>query len=600
MHKRPPSLQALRAHAVARTLRPASSVADAVSALRFVQLDPIRAPARAADLILRQRVDGYRAGDLDRAYPTMPLAEDFIHVYGVLPASTLSLLHPRRVARRHVELEHPRLSARVLAHVERHGETHPRDLASLGTARTVNGWGGASTATTRVLEALHHHGRLRVARRVNGIKLYDVARPLGPPVPAAERAHALLAMLIHLYAPLPESTFRHLAYMVTDSSLSPTMRVRTVERLRKGSDVMRIDVADTAWLLPAGEPLRDDVDDRVRLLAPFDPIVWDRRRFATFWNWEYRLEAYTPPRKRKFGYYALPLLVARRRRRLGQRGRAGRRPAHRGSLCARDAAYRDLPARTRRRDRTVARVCRRHARRRAHWGRMMRVGNSTLFLTATAIWGSTWLAIKFQLGSRRAAGVGRLSLRAGERAPGALVRGDRRIAALSAPRARVPGAVRRHVVRLQLCRRLPGRAIRGVGPRCRRVLDDRVHESGRDAHFAFGTPLDVRASWSRRRWACVGVALLFVPEIDAARHGGSAAAGIAFGLGATVIATIGNLVAVRNHNAGLPTFPATAWGMGYGALSRRRCPRRCSGCAGPSSRLRRTSPRCSISRSSAA
>ena len=46
----------------------------------------------------------------------------------------------------------------------------------------------------------------------------------------------------------------------------------------------------------------------MRLLAPFDPVVWDRRRFELLWGWEYRLEAYTPPAKRKFGYYALPLL----------------------------------------------------------------------------------------------------------------------------------------------------------------------------------------------------------------------------------------------------------------------------------------------------
>jgi uncharacterized protein YcaQ len=44
------------------------------------------------------------------------------------------------------------------------------------------------------------------------------------------------------------------------------------------------------------------------LLAPFDPLVWDRRRFELFWGWDYRFEAYTPPSKRRFGYYALPLL----------------------------------------------------------------------------------------------------------------------------------------------------------------------------------------------------------------------------------------------------------------------------------------------------
>ena len=46
----------------------------------------------------------------------------------------------------------------------------------------------------------------------------------------------------------------------------------------------------------------------VRLLAPFDPVVWDRARFEIFWGWSYRFEAYTPAAKRKLGYYALPLL----------------------------------------------------------------------------------------------------------------------------------------------------------------------------------------------------------------------------------------------------------------------------------------------------
>ena len=46
----------------------------------------------------------------------------------------------------------------------------------------------------------------------------------------------------------------------------------------------------------------------MRLLAPFDPVVWDRRRFEMFWGWAYRFEAYTPAAKRQLGYYALPLL----------------------------------------------------------------------------------------------------------------------------------------------------------------------------------------------------------------------------------------------------------------------------------------------------
>ena len=69
----------------------------------------------------------------------------------------------------------------------------------------------------------------------------------------------------------------------------------------------RIDAAE--WYWPAVESIDNDVAlDSVRLLAPFDPLVWDRRRFEIFWGWPYRFEAYTPVKKRSFGYYALPLL----------------------------------------------------------------------------------------------------------------------------------------------------------------------------------------------------------------------------------------------------------------------------------------------------
>ena len=96
--------------------------------------------------------------------------------------------------------------------------------------------------------------------------------------------------------------------MVTESSLPPKLRATTFDALLAGAEVVRLTVDGEPWLLLADEPLRDDAGARVRLLAPFDPVVWDRRRFAAFWGWEYRLEAYTPPAKRKLGYYALPLL----------------------------------------------------------------------------------------------------------------------------------------------------------------------------------------------------------------------------------------------------------------------------------------------------
>ena len=61
----------------------------------FVQADPIRAPARAQDLILRHRVKNYRAGDLERRYRELGIEEDFFINYGFVTREVQALMHPQ-------------------------------------------------------------------------------------------------------------------------------------------------------------------------------------------------------------------------------------------------------------------------------------------------------------------------------------------------------------------------------------------------------------------------------------------------------------------------------------------------------------------------
>ena len=303
-------LPTLRAYTVARTLFTPTDLNTAIQTLGFVQIDPIRAPARAQDLILRQRVADYRIGDLGKRFADLPLAEDFLHVYGVLPTISLRLLHPRR--RDHmwrVEREHPKLARKIIDHVGHNGPTHPRDLTrALGTTRVINGWGGSSAATTRMLEALHYRGVLRVLRRDDGIKIYGLAPPFESVLPLAARADALLRMLVRLYAPLPMPSLRQMAVMVGQDSLPEAARVRAITRLLKADWLARGVVDGVEYIWPADETISGEPRARVTLLAPFDPLVWDRRRFEHLWQWDYRFEAYTPAAKRRYGYYALPLL----------------------------------------------------------------------------------------------------------------------------------------------------------------------------------------------------------------------------------------------------------------------------------------------------
>src|SRR5690349_4205800 len=73
----PITLDDLRRFAVARSLFKPTTLRRALDRMGFVQADPIRAPARAQDLTLRHRVKDYRAGDLERLYPTLDVEEDF-------------------------------------------------------------------------------------------------------------------------------------------------------------------------------------------------------------------------------------------------------------------------------------------------------------------------------------------------------------------------------------------------------------------------------------------------------------------------------------------------------------------------------------------
>jgi uncharacterized protein YcaQ len=81
-----------------------------------------------------------------------------------------------------------------------------------------------------------------------------------------------------------------------------------VSKLLHSGELMSADVEGWRYLWPAGKLQRKGREDTVRFLAPFDPLVWDRRRFEHLWGWAYRFEAYTPAAQRKLGYYAMPLL----------------------------------------------------------------------------------------------------------------------------------------------------------------------------------------------------------------------------------------------------------------------------------------------------
>jgi uncharacterized protein len=308
-----PSIEQLRAFSVNRSLWTPTTLPKALARMGFVQADPIRAPARAQDLILRHRVKGYTAGDLERSYAKLDVEEDCFVNYGFLASQHMALMHPRAFEGvLKIEKEAPELLNQVFEFVREAGPTHPKMLEThFGKLSVGNYWGGSSQATTRVLDGLHYRGHLRVARRDNGIKVYEIARldhVLAAPMSPMDQARGLVNLILNIYAPLPVKSLNQLVNLLGYGAPHLKLEARKTVKHMVEHDLERAVIDGVPFVWPAGEKINLDVPDHLRLLAPFDPVVWDRLRFELLHGWEYRFEAYTPAPKRKMGYYALPML----------------------------------------------------------------------------------------------------------------------------------------------------------------------------------------------------------------------------------------------------------------------------------------------------
>ncbi|HMD27403.1 MAG TPA: crosslink repair DNA glycosylase YcaQ family protein, partial [Steroidobacteraceae bacterium] len=196
---------------------------------------------------------------------------------------------------------------------------HPREVdAHFSHGRVTNWFGGFTKVSTQMLNTLHYRGLLRVARRDSGTRVYAACEPFlapgaaaaAPDFTPASRMDALVDVIVRKYAPLPASSLGSLVNRL-QYGVPQWAKERAPALARAKLRLGHARIEGIEWYFPLDErpqSRRWRLDENVRLLTPFDPVAWDRRRFEIFWGWTYRFEAYTPAPKRRMGYYALPLL----------------------------------------------------------------------------------------------------------------------------------------------------------------------------------------------------------------------------------------------------------------------------------------------------
>jgi hypothetical protein len=300
-----------------------------VDKLGFVQIDSIRVVERAQHLILAARLDGYRPSHLRRLLERdRRLFEHWTHDAAAIPTRFFPHWQHRFAAHR-VKIERnawwrarlgPDAAAACAAARERirnEGPLQSRDFESPPRGRDAAWWGWKPQKAA--LEYLWHTGELAITRRESFQKVYDLTErvlPAAAALPAPSPSEHLDWACRTALERLGVATASEIAAFWRAVE-APVVREWCASQARAGSLVaVCIASADgsrpvEAWApadwrgrLRRASELRPDL----RLLAPFDPIVRDRRRTLRLFGFDYRFEGFVPAPRRRFGYYVLPIL----------------------------------------------------------------------------------------------------------------------------------------------------------------------------------------------------------------------------------------------------------------------------------------------------
>ncbi|MCB0831565.1 MAG: YcaQ family DNA glycosylase [Solirubrobacterales bacterium] len=295
-----------------------------IDRIGLLQIDSVNVLARAHLLPLYSRLGPYDVGLLEKASSKRPrrLVEYWAHEASFVPPETHRLLRWRmdradREAWRTVRAaaDQPELLEDVVAEVERSGPVTAGQVAAAVDPDHIpdkSNWGWNWPPVKSALEYLFWSGRITSAGRTGQFeRLYDLPERV---IPGHVHEAAAPSQDEAIEGLLEISARAHgvgTARCLRDYFRLPARESKeALERLAADGRLIEAEVegfSAPAWLHPeARRPRR--VNARA-LLAPFDPLIFERRRLEELFDFHYRIEIYTPKAKRRHGYYVLPLLL---------------------------------------------------------------------------------------------------------------------------------------------------------------------------------------------------------------------------------------------------------------------------------------------------
>ncbi|MFZ6658253.1 winged helix-turn-helix domain-containing protein [Undibacterium sp. TJN19] len=298
-------------------------VLDCIKNMSALQIDTISVVARSPYLVLWSRLGHYPQAWLNELLAEGQLFEYWSHEACFLPIEDYGLYRHQMVSPQGLgwKYNHKWLKEnaaqvdKVRQHIHENGASRSADFER--TDGKSSGW-WEWKPEKRSLEVLFTTGELMVARRHNFQRIYDLR----------ERVHPKWDDKKHLQNPLA----------CQRTQILQSVRALGVTKASWIADYFRMGKPDTSYqathlakeglLIPVSVQNHEQVfyvhPDRLdllqqandnqlkatatRILSPFDPIVWDRKRAIELFDFDYKLECYTPEAKRRYGYFTLPIL----------------------------------------------------------------------------------------------------------------------------------------------------------------------------------------------------------------------------------------------------------------------------------------------------
>ncbi len=297
-----------------------NDVLATIRAMGVLQIDTIHVVARSPYLVLWSRLGDYQQAWLDQLLADGALFEYWAHEASFVPIEDYGLYRHRMIdpgsmgwkySEKWISERRAEVDA-VLEHIRANGPTRSVDFAR--TDGQSGGW-WEWKPEKRSLEVLFTAGALMIARRHNFQRVYDLAERVLPSWddsqlrPMAETQRSLVLKSVKALGVAK-------AGWIGDYFRTKVPRLDPESLVDEGALLKaRVDGwAESVYLHPdhltlAHSAAAGDLKPSVTtVLSPFDPVVWDRRRALELFDFDYRLECYTPSEKRRYGYFTLPIL----------------------------------------------------------------------------------------------------------------------------------------------------------------------------------------------------------------------------------------------------------------------------------------------------